>query len=156
MIYLGIDPGKSGAYAIVCDSGVKVWKFPLAGDALDLGDIAAKFIDLCKSDDVRAYIEKVGAMPGQGVTSMFSFGFNTGAIHGILAAYRVPTFLVTPQAWKKVILAGTPKDKNSAVEYIRRAYPAVSLLPTEKSRKLDNNMAEALCIALYAKLMTRD
>ncbi len=68
-------------------------------------------------------------MPGQGVSSTFKFGQGYGSILGIAAALSIPTELVTPQAWKKVVLAGTAKDKDAAVGYCRRAFPNVSLLP---------------------------
>ena len=62
--------------------------------------------------DVRlAALEKVGAMPGQGVVSMFTFGHAAGAVAGVLAALEVPVTLVTPQRWKKAAgLIGTDKD----------------------------------------------
>jgi crossover junction endodeoxyribonuclease RuvC len=96
------------------------------------------------------YIEKVSAMPKQGVTSMFNFGFSTGAIHGIVATLGIPRYLVTPQRWKNNILVGTKKDKEAAIDYCRRAFPSVTLLATEKSRKPHSGMADAICIALYA------
>ena len=103
-------------------------------------------------DHVICYIENVSAMPKQGVVSMFNFGFSTGAIHGIMAAMSIPRHLVTPQAWKKLILSNTEKDKKAAVDYCRRVYPDISLLATERSRKSHSGMADALCIARYALL----
>ena len=47
-------------------------------------------------------VEKVNAMPGQGVTSMFNFGQTFGAIKGICAALGLPIFFVTPSKWKNI------------------------------------------------------
>jgi crossover junction endodeoxyribonuclease RuvC len=82
---------------------------------------------------------------------MFKFGFVTGVMHGIISTLAIPLYLVTPQAWKKKILAGTAKDKDAAIDYCRRVYPDVSLLATERSRKPHDGMADALCIARYAQ-----
>jgi crossover junction endodeoxyribonuclease RuvC len=57
------------------------------------------------------YVEQVGAMPGQGVSSMFNFGHSCGTIMGILGALGIPHTMVTPQKWKKAAgLIGTDKD----------------------------------------------
>jgi crossover junction endodeoxyribonuclease RuvC len=62
-----------------------------------------------------AKVEQVGAMPGQGVSSMFNFGHSCGTIMGVLAAVGTPHTLVTPQAWKKSAgLIGTDKDASRA------------------------------------------
>jgi crossover junction endodeoxyribonuclease RuvC len=86
---------------------------------------------------------------------MFTFGFVTGALHGILAALGIPIYMVTPQAWKKVILAGTPKDKLASIEYCTRVYPYVDLHATPRSTTMHNGIADAICIAAYAKTLHR-
>jgi crossover junction endodeoxyribonuclease RuvC len=101
--------------------------------------------------DAIAYIEKVSALPGQGVSSMFKFGFVTGILHGIIRTFGIPLYVVTPQIWKKEILQGTDKSKQAAIDYCLRAYPNVKLFRTERSRTYDDGMADALCIAEYAK-----
>jgi hypothetical protein len=153
--YIGIDPGKSGGVAILKD-GVSIYDIfpiPIAGDEIDISSLHAKLEIESMDAEVVVYIEKVGAMPKQGVTSMFSFGFTTGAIHAVAACLGYPRYLVTPQAWKKKVLVGTAKDKNAAIEWCRRAFPEESLLATERSRKCHDGMADALCIATYAYIM---
>jgi len=151
--YIGVDPGISGAIAIYDGKEFyAVSTMGLAGKELDLTGISKWILDYVRSDHCIAGIEKVSAMPKQGVTSMFNFGFNTGAIHGILASLGIPRYLITPQAWKKEILAGTSKDKDAAIAYCRRVYPDISLLATPKSRTPHSGMADAMCIALYTKI----
>ncbi len=153
MNYIGIDPGKSGGIAIISEVGVEaITPMIIAGKDIDLAAMADWLENSISDEYAIACIEKVSAMPKQGVTSMFSFGFSTGAIHGILATMSIPRHLITPQAWKKSVLAGTKKDKNAAVDYCRRLYPDISLLATERSRKPHSGMADALCIARYALL----
>ncbi len=99
--------------------------------------------------DSKCCLERVGAMPGQGVTSMFNFGENFGFIQGVLEANGIPYELVTPQKWKREF--GVTGDKNSAVSVCQRLFPDVSLLKTERSKKPDDGMAEALLMAEYAR-----
>src|SRR5690606_2041087 len=90
-----------------------------------------------------AYVEKVGAMPGQGVSSMFNFGMGVGVLQGVLAACGIPYFLVTPQSWKKrASLSG--KDKDMARTMAQQLYPSASL-----GRKKDIGRADAMLIARY-------
>ena len=90
-----------------------------------------------------AYLEKVHAMPGQGVTSMFNFGMGYGSIQGILAAAGIPVKLVTPQEWKKY--HGLIRmDKDCARLLAQRLYPQASL-----ARKKDIGRADAMLIGDY-------
>ncbi|TAN71907.1 MAG: hypothetical protein EPN20_04200 [Magnetospirillum sp.] len=57
-----------------------------------------------------AYAEAVGAMPGQGVSSVFAFGKVFGLALGILAANFIPHTLVTPQRWKRALEGPAEKD----------------------------------------------
>lgn len=96
-----------------------------------------------------ACLEHVSAMPGQGTTSMFTFGQNFGFIQGVLTAYGIPFELVRPQKWKKEF--SITGDKNSSIAVCKRLFPNVSLLRTERCRKEDDGMAEALLMAEYAR-----
>lgn len=141
MIYVGIDPGKKGAMAVL-DSGVV---------ALALFE-DGKYAEVLKSlsgQDVRVCLEHVNAMPGQGVTSMFSFGENFGYIRGLLEAFGLPYELVRPQKWKKEF--SITKDKNSSISVCKRLFPEFSLRRTERCRKDDDNIAESVLMAEYAR-----
>ena len=164
--FIGVDPGLGGALAIIFPSGsVNILPTPVAGKEIDVGAIVKWINDVLPVDiligryPAVAYIEKVGAMRKggikQGTSSMFKFGFVTGVIHGILRALSIPLYTVTPQAWKKEILAGTAKDKQAAIDYILRAYPDVSLFRTPKSRTYDSGIADSICIAEYGMRKTK-
>lgn len=143
MTAIGIDPGKSGALAYIMDDGaVNVFPFDEEMYKTALKGIAQLGPAIC-------CLEHVGAMPGQGVTSMFSFGQNFGFIQGLLTAFSIPYELVRPQKWKREF--GITGDKNTSIAVCKRLFPAVSLLPTERCRKESDGMAEALLMAEYAR-----
>lgn len=144
MIYIGIDPGKKGGVATISEDGVKVYQWD---DQRFIEDMRqhANWMDKCV-----AAVEKVGAMPGQGVTSMFSFGQYYGFILGVLTAFGIPYQLVSPATWKREF--GLLKSqKQGSVDVCKRLFPGVSLLPTERCRKESDGMAESLLIAEYAR-----
>ena len=94
-------------------------------------------------------LEHVSAMPGQGVTSMFTFGQNFGWIQGILQAFGISYELVRPQKWKKEF--SITGDKNTSIAVCKRLFPDVSLYRSDRCRKEDDNTAEALLMAEYAR-----
>ena len=110
---VGIDPGASGAIVLLENGTPIEWmEMPTmrVGTATRVNAAAlADFMGASLCDHV--FVEQVGAMPGQGVSSMFNFGHSTGTVMGVLGAMGIPCTLVTPQAWKKSQgLIGTDKD----------------------------------------------
>lgn len=141
-IFVGIDPGKSGAMAIIYPNGeVKTIPFNSSSYLIALEEI--------KGQEVKCCLEKVGAMPGQGVVSMFNFGHNFGYIEGILQANFIPYQLVPPQTWKKEFSLSS--DKAKSIEVCQKLFPHANLLATDKSRKPSDGIAEAVLMAEYAR-----
>lgn len=94
---------------------------------------------------VHCFIEKVGAMPGQGVTGMFSFGHSTGLVEGVVTALEIPITLVTPQAWKKHAgLLG--QDKDAARTRCIQLYPTIADLSKKGKGQA---ISDAILIAKY-------
>ena len=100
-------------------------------------------------EQIYAVVEKVGAMPGQGVVSMFNFGKSAGFIEGVLAAFGIEILLVPPQKWKKAYDLGS--DKQKSIEKCQEMHPELSLLPTSRCKKPSDGMAEAVLIAEYGR-----
>jgi len=153
LIYIGVDPGKKGGYAII-EQGISgqqtVEVYPW-----DDSEFVHKMRMLAEDDDIRnagiiAAVEKVGAMHGQGVTSMFSFGRSLGFIEGVLSGCWISYQLVPPNVWKKSFsLIG--KDKQASIETCKRLFPGINLLPSDKCRKDSDGMAESTLLAEYAR-----
>jgi len=146
---IGVDPGVSGAIVMLEDGVPIEW---MAMPTMKVGSATrvnasalAEFLKDSYGDHV--YIEQVGAMPGQGVSSMFSFGHSTGTVMGVLGAIGIPHTLVTPQAWKKAAgLIG--KDKDAARSR------AIQLWPDWREMDLKGRgqaLADAALIARYGK-----
>ena len=142
MIWIGIDPGKSGAMAVIQDNDVAVIPFNQDDYIRYLKDIKHNYPCVC-------CIEDVHSLPREGVTSAHNFGRSVGWLLGMLDAIGIPYQLITPQRWKKEF--GLTSDKAKSIEVCRRLFPGVSLKRTERSKKDDDNCAEACLLALYAK-----
>lgn len=144
MVYIGIDPGAHGGVAIVDEDADSVKVMPFSKEALfTLKEyISPAYTAMC-------CLEKVGAMPKQGVVSTFNFGMNYGYIKGVLEAYEIPYQEIPPKRWKKEF--GLDGTKAKSIEVCQRLCPEVNLLATERSRVPHDGMAEALLMAIYAR-----
>ena len=153
MILIGIDPGLSGAIAILEDKKVlNLHEMPVMAEGKKNKKQlnSAQLVNLIKeyandSDEVAVIVEQVNAMPGQGVTSMFNFGQTFGAIKGICAALKLPIFFVRPSKWKKhfeLINSSKDSSRTKAIEM----YPKLS---NQLSKKYDVNESDAILIARF-------
>jgi crossover junction endodeoxyribonuclease RuvC len=137
---MAIDPGAiSGAFALFHSDGhVEAGDMAVVDGQLD----AAAFARLVRSSHASvAVVERVGAMPKQGIASTFKFGVAVGIIHGVLSACSVPLHYVTPPVWKRHHgLIG--KDKEASRALVTRLFPALPGL----ERKRDQGRAEAVLI----------
>lgn len=141
MNFIGCDPGKSGALAVISPDGVMVVPF-------DENEYFQTLRYLKPMESI-CCLERVGAMPKQGVTAMFNFGFNYGWIHGLLYGLGIPTETVRPNDWKKKF--GVTADKNTSIDVCKKLFPGVSLRRSDRGRVDNDGMAEALLLAKYAE-----
>lgn len=154
-LILGIDPGLHGGIACtsINQTLMQVIPLPTFGKGKTKRELdpyrILEWIDSLDATIKLCVLEKVHAMPKQGVTSMFNFGMTYGILKGLIAARKYPLQLVTPQAWKKVILAGyNTSDKSGAIKYCSVRYPHISLIPP-RCRTPHDGMADSLCLAVY-------
>jgi crossover junction endodeoxyribonuclease RuvC len=150
--FIGIDPGKSGAIAVLDGYGeiVSIYDMPVVGNQVS-GTLLCDMIDDADESgpgplaiDVVCVIEQVHSMPKQGVASSFDFGKSYGIVLGVLAGARVHTEHVTPQRWKKAMRLTADK------EMCRRR--AIERWPRQADlfkRKKDADRAEAALMALW-------
>ncbi len=153
MKIIGIDPGLSGAIAILENNQViNIFEIPVMSEGkknkrqLNSALLVSLLRDnINKSEEVAVVVEQVNAMPGQGVTSMFNFGQTFGAIKGICAALDLPIFFVRPSKWKKhfeLINSSKDSSRTKAIEM----YPKLS---NQLAKKKDVNKSDAILIARF-------
>lgn len=135
---LGVDPGKTGAFAFF--RGTQLI------DIIDMPDtesgVVQALISLLPLD--LAVVEKVGGMPGQGGPASFNFGHGFGIIHGTLLTLQVPVKWAPPSTWKKGI--GLNKDKAACRRRASEMWPHMA----DRFLKVkDDGRAEAALIGRW-------
>ena len=155
MLIIGIDPGISGSICFFQDGQIlDVIEMPTMTDGkknkkqvngAQVYNEILKKIDKIEKHNVRVVIEKVSAMPGQGVTSMFNFGQSFGILKGICSAMQLPLYFVRPAKWKKYFgLINSEKDASRT-----RAIEMFPNFSSQLSKKKDSNKADAILIASF-------
>jgi crossover junction endodeoxyribonuclease RuvC len=150
---IGVDPGLSGAIAVMSPESLKIFDMPTMTverngkakrqvSATELADL----LYLYSGKDCHVFVEKVSAMAGQGVTSVFSFGRSFGMIEGILAAFKLPVTYVAPATWVKAVHRGAGKDASRS--------RAMELFPDNQAdfkRVKDDGRSDSALIAYWGK-----
>jgi len=141
--WVGIDPGATGAYAILRENGsfdIEDWEdeFVFANAIADWKEIYNITI---------AVVEAQHSMPKQGVSSVFKFGTHYGLIRGVLAALKVDTELVPPLTWQRAMLhnADGPDTKSRSLVSARRHFPNLQL------KKSQHGRSDSILMSLFAK-----
>jgi len=160
-LYIGVDPGLTGAIAAIDHNGKLVTvkdlpTMPTVGKnakvKLQINPAALrddlKFI-FSHGDNYTAAIERVTSMTGQGVAGVLSFGDTYGAVRSVFAVLGVSSAFPSPAVWKRAMGLDSDKEKSRAM--------AVKLFPeSEKflSRKKDHNRAEAILLCEWLRRNT--
>jgi crossover junction endodeoxyribonuclease RuvC len=152
VIVAGLDPGLSGALAIVDDGGVVTVDYlpthqaqhGKAGKQRNELDLHALRLVLTEHRIGHVFLESVSARPGQGVVSMFRFGYAAGSLYGLVIGLALPVTLVRPQTWQKHHGIGPSPD--AARQRAVQLYPAVA---ERLLKKRDSNRADAILVAAY-------
>jgi crossover junction endodeoxyribonuclease RuvC len=147
--FIGIDPGLTGAVAVLNRDGelVAIHDLPVSKnegfiknkiDAFELSNIMKSYANST------VIIERVNSRPGQGVASVFSLGDSLGVIRGVVGALGLQLHYVLPQVWKKA--CGLTQDKEMSTKAALELFPAAHQYIY---RKKDHNRAEALLLARH-------
>ncbi len=151
MITIGVDPGLTGAVGALRDGkffGVYDIPTTLKGSGSVKQEVDPNglkvYFTMAKAQDegVEVLLERVSAMPGQGSSSVFSFGDTYGCCRSVIALCGLPLFLVTPATWKKHFGLGREKEEARALAI--RLFPEAPL-----HLKKHADRAEALLMARY-------
>lgn len=154
-IYIGIDPGKTGAVGVIDTATKSIAALP-TGESIDLRNAILGGITRQIDTIPVVLMEHVHAFPKQGVTSTFSFGTNYGEWKALLQLNGYDNWeSVVPRVWQKhfKIKPGLKQSKRkkillkTALSRIKR-YKKEGWTITTKELKLQE--ADALLIALYA------
>ena len=148
---LGVDPGLSGAYVMLGNGHPHVYTMPVSNGEVFYSAIYADWKRLAPELIV---IETPVWMPTMGRSSAGNYGLHIGTLRGLALAmgaeFGTRLMYVLPQVWKRLVLAGTPKDKAAAIAWVSRAYPEVNLIVKKKAH---DGIADAVCIADYGLRM---
>ena len=144
MNFVGIDPGLDGAVAwIGPHNKVHISMMPTIlktkGRGTRMYEVKSMKLMLQtfyeNPMDIFVCLEQQQAMPGQGVSSMFSIGRGMGLWEGILTGLGVPYLVVHPRRWHREICRGLPGGpKEQSIQAASTSFPEVDLRKSTRAR----------------------
>jgi len=150
---LAVDPGLNGAFVLLDKQQVialdhlpthrtQHGRAAKVRNELDLHALRDMLkMQTCIS---AAFLERVSAMPKQGVSSTFRFGESSGQLYGLLVGLGVPVTYVRPQQWQRFHGIGGAPD--AARQRAVQLFPSLS---AALSRKMDCQRADALLLGVF-------
>ena len=143
--FIGIDPGKKGAIAIIdewdsMDANLTAIKMPTT-----VHDLINEISPLPETSTT-VVLEKVHSMPGNSGRSMFTFGKWYGYIEALIAEKGYRYKEVAPNTWMKKMGCQTGGDKNVTKAAAQKLWPKM---------KITHNIADAILIAEYCRLISK-
>lgn len=166
-LFMGIDPGKTGAISIIDDSGAILFceVIPTIKKKVvnynDINDILTEW-----SPRIRhAGFEDNHAQLGRAAGSTFEFGHITGFLYGLLIAYKIPHTLAKPAQWQKEMWQGCKiiKKKSSTGKTMvndtkatseiaaMRLYPGYDFRKSDLAKNPHDGKIDATLIAEYTR-----
>ncbi len=176
-IYLGIDPGNKGAFALVNSRGefLKAWPMPTLATKFDENGIAELFHNIHRwateqgahlvatleksfaySEDYRSGdpIKKI-----DGIVSMHNYGIGCGVIRGCLAMLGVRRYIVSPKTWQKEMWLGvdmTLPAKAKSLQAFRRIFPGAediqkTITEGSRTKRPHDGIIDAVLMAEYGR-----
>lgn len=161
MLIAGVDPGKNGGIVILDNNGSVTAKSPMFMIGKTEYDTLAYSHFLC-NDHYRVdhvLVERVTAMPKNGVVSMFSFGQGFMFCQVVPQMLRIPMTLVTPRVWQKALHLGVSQKvdpKTRSLIAASRLFPDCDLRKSERCKNPHDGMVDALLIAEYGRRTLND
>lgn len=164
IIYIGMDPGKSGGFSAIGEDNSVIDKIPtpIVGKEFDVQSIK-RFLNNFSDDIVHVGIENVHAIQSAGSSSNFTFGKGLGILIGVVEGMGLPYTMVTPVTWQKTAWSGIPiikkgdkKDtKGMSLVASRRLFPTENFLASSRSKIPHDGMIDATLIAYHIKCENR-
>lgn len=172
MVYVGIDPGKSGAIAVLNRDGIEIFSsvVPKIGKEYDRHAVLNILRRLENKYEVRACLEDINGHVAKGRTTAFIMGAGKEMWEMALTACEIRYTRATPQKWQKVSWEGVPiqyvtsvknksgkkKDTKKTSEIaFKRLFPNSDVYVTDnggKSKNAHDGLIDAYLIAEYCRI----
>ena len=165
--YLGIDPGKQGAFVVIDENSAVVEKFgmPLIGKEYDKQAIVSI---LKRYTYHKIGLENPDIIFGIGKSAVASLSNCVGLLEGIMIGLQTPFIMIKPKEWQKECWKhvkvqkktdGKANDtKATSIIAALNLWPSENFKTTNKngvSKNQNEGMIDAVLVAEYVRRMFR-
>ena len=142
--FLGCDPGKSGAFAMLGREGNVIAEMRCTETITDIGSFLRQY----RTRISFALIEQVGAMPTDARSSAFKFGDAFGWMRGMITVCNIRHEYIRPVKWQSAMECRTGGDKNISKAKAQTMFPDYKGIT---GKGICHSNADALLLAELAR-----
>lgn len=148
---IAVDPGVSGAFAVLNQHGVHLFHMPDSEDRIVALIDQIVYESRASLRAPYAVVEQINGFMGNALpgSRMFTMGSNYGFVRGALKALHVPVQLVGPRKWQGDLSLKKEKEMNRNKWKQKLCCEAKALYPLVKVTQQD---ADALLLLHWARL----
>lgn len=154
--YLGIDPGKKGALALLAREDARLLAArPMPDNVWDLYQLLVNWQN--RFGPIFAVVEQAGAWRVDGKPqsgkSMFTYGRGFGGLEAALIIAKIPHQMIMPAPWTLVMHKGTyaSEPKAKSLEAARRIWPGMQFKFSLADKRAHDGLVDAMLMAEYAR-----
>jgi len=143
--YLGVDPGKSGGFALLDSVGQVLHTTKMLDTEAEIVEWLVEIQHRWGSYQgarISGMLERAASSPQMGVRSAFTFGRNYGTLRTALTAALIPFDTVHPSKWQRALGCLSRGDKNVTKRRAAELFPSVTMT---------HAIADACLIAEYCR-----
>lgn len=144
-MWIGIDPGRSGASVVMHDDG-EIEQLRHDADDVVIADWyeEQRLCDFC-------VLEHVWSRPNDVHAAAFGFAEQYGFLQGLMVANRIPYEKVSPQKWQKAV--GCIVDRSVTTHVQKKNFHKAKAAELFPEIKITHRNADALMLVHYAKMV---
>lgn len=149
-LFLGVDPGKKGALALISDDKSWLWDMPWGdGPRLEL----FREIEQQHGKPRFTAVEYLKAGPHRGSIANYEIGFSCGTLASLMRVFEWPKKMVTPYDWQRKLGCAKRGQKSYRDHKKELWHCAEHLFP---GSGVTLQQADALLLAEYARRFAKE
>lgn len=151
--YIGVDPGKAGALAIIEGDNIITHLFPKIGTEYDVQGMIALFKQF-EGIDCHIVVEDVKALQGPMKAGNWSLSRGKTILEMCCIFFNLPLTMVHSKTWQKEIWQGIEKQastKNTTLLAIKRLFPNQNLKKSSRASKDHDGITDSIAMAEYCR-----
>jgi hypothetical protein len=151
--YLGFDPGKSGASALINGNEITIDCFPFVGEEYDIREMYRRLLEIkLQCEDLHISIEDVHKLPSPMNSGDWELSASKHILITLATVCEIPYTLVKAKEWQKEMFQGIKEVRKPNKTITNKKGEVV----VKQGALLTKEMSKLAALRLFPKIDLRD